>query len=179
MTRHKATQTGLGTPSPLDRWINAMLRGLAMLMSHAASIFCSMRLIRHAPECHSDATPEALPCRKSGKLKETTKAAASSKPASSTRHAIAPCFDKATRATSLPRAGEVRRALRDQRANSGGGPPSLFARKREAPSGPKATAPPVPNGRRTRQRLDSYPSPARGRSIAAAAPASRGQKPDV
>jgi hypothetical protein len=25
---HKATQTGLGAPSPLDRWINALLRGL-------------------------------------------------------------------------------------------------------------------------------------------------------
>src|SRR6185436_11684164 len=78
MTRHKATQTGLGTPSPLDRWINAMLRVFAMLVSHAASIFCSMRLIRHAPECHSAATPEALPCKESGKLKETTQAAASS-----------------------------------------------------------------------------------------------------
>ena len=77
MTRHKATHTGLGTPSPLDRWINAMLRGLAMLVSHAAHL-CSMRLIRHAPECHSEATPEVLPCRKSGKLKETTQAAACS-----------------------------------------------------------------------------------------------------
>src|SRR6188474_2300492 len=77
MTRHKATHTGLGTPSPLDRWINALLRGLAMLVSHAAHL-CSMRLIRHAPECHSEATPEALPCRKSGKLKETTQAAACS-----------------------------------------------------------------------------------------------------
>jgi hypothetical protein len=36
MTRHKATQTGLATPSPLDHWINAMLRGLAMLVSHVA-----------------------------------------------------------------------------------------------------------------------------------------------
>src|SRR5262245_55254534 len=49
-----------------------------MLMSNARSIFCSMRLIRPAPECHSEATPEALPCRKSGTHKEPTKAAASS-----------------------------------------------------------------------------------------------------
>jgi len=41
MTRHKATHTGLGTPSPLDRWINAMLRGLAMLVSHVARRFAS------------------------------------------------------------------------------------------------------------------------------------------
>jgi hypothetical protein len=77
MTRHKATQPGLGTPSPLDRWINAMLRGLAMLVSHVAHL-CSMRLIRPPAECHSDATPEALPCTESGKLKETTPAAGSS-----------------------------------------------------------------------------------------------------
>ena len=76
MTRHKATQTGLGTPSPLDRWINAMLRVFAMLVSHAARL-CSMRLIRLSAECHSDATPEVLPCKESGKLKETTKAAGS------------------------------------------------------------------------------------------------------
>src|SRR4026207_615127 len=69
MTRHKAPQPGLGPPSPLDRWINALLRGLAMLMSHAAHL-CSMRLIRLSAECHSDATPEALPCTESGKLKE-------------------------------------------------------------------------------------------------------------
>src|SRR6185436_2142358 len=74
MTRHKATQTGLGTPSPLDHWINAMLRVFAMLVSHAAHL-CSMRLIRISAECHSDATPEALPCTKSGKLKEPEQAA--------------------------------------------------------------------------------------------------------
>ena len=90
MTRHNATQTGLMTPSPLDRWINALLRCLAMLTSHAASILCSMRLIRPAPECHSEATPEALPCRTSGKLKDTTKAAAGShtSPSSNAREAL-------------------------------------------------------------------------------------------
>src|SRR6185503_9316864 len=56
MTRHKATQTGLGTPSPLDRWINAMLRGLAMLVSHVARRFAS----RHpfsAAECDGSCEP--------------------------------------------------------------------------------------------------------------------------
>jgi len=48
-----------------------------MLVSHAAHL-CSMRLIRSPAECHSEATPEALPCRKSGKPKETTQAAACS-----------------------------------------------------------------------------------------------------
>src|SRR5262245_60319675 len=71
MTRHNASHTGLVIPSPLDLWINAMLRGLAMLVSFVRSI-CSMRLIRCAPACHSDATPEALPCGGSGKQKETT-----------------------------------------------------------------------------------------------------------
>ena len=77
MTRHKALHTGLVSPSPLDRWINAMLRGLAMLMSNAVRL-CSMRLIRPAPECHSEATPEALPCEESGKFKETPQAATDS-----------------------------------------------------------------------------------------------------
>src|SRR5689334_12643433 len=96
MTRHKALHTGLVSPSPLDRWINALLRCFAMLLSHAASILCSMRLIRPAPECHSEATPEALPCGENGKLKETIEAAARSQLGSSIRHAIAPRFNEAT-----------------------------------------------------------------------------------
>src|SRR5262245_51650485 len=79
MTRHRATHTGLGTPSPLDHWINALLRSFAMLVSHVARL-CSMRLIRHAPECHSAAMHEALPRTESGKLKEPSQAAASSQP---------------------------------------------------------------------------------------------------
>ena len=77
MTEHKALHTGLVSPSPLDRWINALLHAFAMLMSFAACL-CSMRLIRLPAACHSDATPEALPCRKSGKFRETLQAAASS-----------------------------------------------------------------------------------------------------
>ena len=138
MTRHKATQIGLGTPSPLDRWINALLRSLAMLVSHAAHL-CSMRLTRYPAECHSEATPEALPCEENGKQKETIEAAARSQPASSICHAIAPRFKEATPTTPLPRAGEARRALAERPARSGGGPPS------RPYSAEEATATPVPH----------------------------------
>src|SRR5262245_13349680 len=84
MTRHKDLQTGLVSPSPLDRWINALLHAFAMLISFVRST-CSMRLIRRAPECHSDATPEALPCRDSGMDKELTQAAASGHTADTSR----------------------------------------------------------------------------------------------
>ena len=39
MTRHKHAHIGLLTPSPLDHWINATLRMLAMLVLHVASTF--------------------------------------------------------------------------------------------------------------------------------------------
>ena len=60
MTRHKTTQTGLGTPSPLDRWINAMLHVFAMLVSYAARRFASRHPIS-AAECDGryDRQPEA------------------------------------------------------------------------------------------------------------------------
>ena len=91
MTRHKALHIGLVSPSPLDRLINALLHAFAMLVSHAAHL-CSMRLIRPSAECHSDATPEVLPCKESGKLKETTQAAARSPSAASASSAIAPAM---------------------------------------------------------------------------------------
>jgi len=37
MTRHKHAHTGLVTPSPIDRWIDATLRMLAMLVLHVAA----------------------------------------------------------------------------------------------------------------------------------------------
>jgi hypothetical protein len=60
MTRHKALHTGLGNPSPLDRWINALLRGLAMLVSFVARRFAS-RNQTSAAECDGrcDRLPEA------------------------------------------------------------------------------------------------------------------------
>jgi len=56
MTRHKATHTGLGTPSPLDRWINAMLRSLAMLVFRVARRLASRNQIP-AAECDGDCDP--------------------------------------------------------------------------------------------------------------------------
>jgi hypothetical protein len=79
MTRHKALHTGLGTPSPLDRWINAMLRGLAMLVSHVARRFASRHPIS-AAECdgNCDRLPEANVVL--DQHPEPTPAAASSQP---------------------------------------------------------------------------------------------------
>jgi hypothetical protein len=56
MTRHKAAQTGLGTPSPLDRWINAIPHGLAMLVSHVARRFAPRHPIS-AAECDGSCEP--------------------------------------------------------------------------------------------------------------------------
>src|SRR6185503_1977418 len=77
MTRHKATHTGLGTPSPLDRWINALLRGLAMLVSNVARRFASRHPIS-AAECDGscDRLPETNVVLDTHQ--ETTPAAASS-----------------------------------------------------------------------------------------------------
>src|SRR5690349_10815054 len=60
MTRHKATHTGLGTPSLLDQWINALLCSLAMLVSHVARRFAPKRQ-KPIAECDGDqaSTPEA------------------------------------------------------------------------------------------------------------------------
>ena len=69
MTRHKHTHTGLVTPSPLDRWIDAMLRVLAMLVSSVRSTLQMTR--RLAAECHSDVTPAGLPRETSDIFRET------------------------------------------------------------------------------------------------------------
>jgi hypothetical protein len=76
MTRHKHTHTGLVTPSPLDRWIDAMLRVLAMLVSSVRSTLQMTR--RLAAECHSDVTPAGLPRETSDTNQETTAAQHSS-----------------------------------------------------------------------------------------------------
>jgi hypothetical protein len=62
MTRHKALHTGLASPSPLDRWINALLHAFAMLMSFVARRFAS-RNQTPAAECDGDCEPvrEAMP----------------------------------------------------------------------------------------------------------------------
>jgi hypothetical protein len=69
MTRHKHTHTGLVTPSPLDRWIDAMLQLFAMLVSSVASTL-QMTRRRLAAECHSDVTPADLPRETTDTFKE-------------------------------------------------------------------------------------------------------------
>ena len=105
MTRHKATQTGLGTPSPLDRWINALLRGLAMLVSHVARRFVS-RNQTSAAECdgNCDRLPEANVVL--DQHQELTPAAASSPP-------IEALMVSSTRSVRPSNHGERRRRRRD------------------------------------------------------------------
>jgi hypothetical protein len=79
MTRHKATQTGLGTPSPLDRWINALLCGLAMLVSFVARRFAS-RNQTSAAECDGDCEPVREASSVLDQNQEPQPAAASSQP---------------------------------------------------------------------------------------------------
>jgi hypothetical protein len=77
MTRHKATQTGLGNPSPPDHWINALLRGLAMLVSHVAKRFASPNQTS-AAECDGDCEPVREASFVLDQHQEPTLAAASS-----------------------------------------------------------------------------------------------------
>ena len=59
MTRHKHAHTGLVTPSPLDRWIDATLRLFAMLVHNVASTL--QMVCRHAPVIGTQATSAGLP----------------------------------------------------------------------------------------------------------------------
>ena len=73
MTRHKHAQAGLGTPSPLDRWIDATLRAFAMLVSIVAATF---QMIRRPDRVNATrATPAVLPRETSDTIKETKPAA--------------------------------------------------------------------------------------------------------
>ena len=69
MTRHKHTHTGLVTPSPLDQWIDAMLRVLAMLVSSVVSTL--QMIIRRPPVNATQAMPTDLPRETSDIFKET------------------------------------------------------------------------------------------------------------
>ena len=69
MTRHKHTHTGLVTPSPLDRWIDATLRLFAMLVQNVAA---TLRMIpRRGPVIGTQAMPVALPRETHDTFKET------------------------------------------------------------------------------------------------------------
>jgi hypothetical protein len=59
MTRHKHAHTGLVTASPLDHWIDATLRMLAMLVLHVASTL--QMICRRRPVIGTQAMPSALP----------------------------------------------------------------------------------------------------------------------
>ena len=62
MTRHKHTHTGLVTPSPLDRWIDAMLRVFAMLVQNVCS---TLQMIRRQPRVNATRDlPAGLPGEK-------------------------------------------------------------------------------------------------------------------
>jgi len=74
MTRHKHAHIGLITPSPLDHWINATLRMLAMLVLHVAStlqMLCSRTRVNA-----TRATPTDLPRAKTDTQSQETPPAA-------------------------------------------------------------------------------------------------------
>src|SRR5690606_27487377 len=74
MTRHKHAYTGLVTPSPLDRWIDATLRMLAMLVLHVASTL--QMICRRSRVNATRAAPSDLPKAKTDtQSKETPPAA--------------------------------------------------------------------------------------------------------
>jgi hypothetical protein len=74
MTRHKTAHIGLITPSPLDHWINATLRMLAMLVLHVASTLKMIR--RREPVNATQAMPAALPQAKTDTQSQETPPAA-------------------------------------------------------------------------------------------------------
>jgi hypothetical protein len=59
MTRHRHAQTGLVTPSPLDRWIDATLRMLAMLVLNVAATL--QMIVRRGPVIGTQPMPSDLP----------------------------------------------------------------------------------------------------------------------
>ncbi len=78
MTRHKHAQTGLVTPSPLDRWIDATLHVLAMLVLNVASTI-RMRLRRPAVNATRQ-MPQPLPGSKTDTQQQELIAAQQSSP---------------------------------------------------------------------------------------------------
>ena len=68
MTRHKHTHTGLVTPSPLDRWIDATLRLFAMLVLNVVS---TVQMFARRPDVNATRQmPVALPGMKTDTSKE-------------------------------------------------------------------------------------------------------------
>jgi len=75
MTRHKHAQTGLVTPSPLDRWIDATLRAFAMLVHYVASTLEMIRL-NVTRDWHTPDDEAALPRVTNDTQSQETKPAA-------------------------------------------------------------------------------------------------------
>ncbi len=79
MTRHKHAHIGLGTPSPLDHWINAMLRMFAMLVLNVAS---TLQMIRRREAVNAtQPTPTDLPRAATDTQSKETQTVAASDPA--------------------------------------------------------------------------------------------------
>ena len=60
MTRARTASNGVGTPQPLDRWIDAVLMLFVSLVQGVATTF-GMRFNRQPRDWHTDTTREALP----------------------------------------------------------------------------------------------------------------------
>ena len=76
MTRHKHAQTGLVTPSPLDRWIDATLCVFAMLVHYVASTLQMIR--RHDRVNATRAMPVVLPRAKTDTQQQEPQSVAAS-----------------------------------------------------------------------------------------------------
>jgi len=164
MTRHKHTHTGLVTPSPLDRWIDAMLRVFAMLVQNVASTLQMIR--RRPPVIGTRETPAVLPRETSDTSKETHAAQHRSpialmlrRPKAVSKHervlttvshtSPSPSVSHAPRAIHLPLLRRWRTRLRgtSSTAFGGGGGLRAIARKTEGArqehngSGPKVRVP--------------------------------------
>ena len=68
MTQHKHAYTGLVTRSPLDRWIDAMLRVFVMLVQSVVSTLQMIR--RRPPVIGTQAMPASLAGEKSDTLRK-------------------------------------------------------------------------------------------------------------
>ena len=76
MTRHKHAHTGLVTPSPLDRWIDATLCVFAMLVHYVASTLQMIR--RHDRVNATRAMPVVLPRAKTDTQQQEPQSVAAS-----------------------------------------------------------------------------------------------------
>ncbi len=99
MTRARPASSGVVTPPPLDRWIEAVLMLFVSLVHHAASLL-RMGRIRLPAECHSDVTHPSLPEGESGlDKKEPLEAPGEGRDPASARSAL---FTRTSLTTVIP-----------------------------------------------------------------------------